>query len=146
MISQHELALGADTKDRGPGTGKFPRRKQTGKKYQGKVISFLECSTLVQKYVIFYKSSQRFLQRWTVNKLLLFKQSEWQSYLFYVKVSRLSTNVISFFSWCQILLLVYRDHSHRIFDIIFIYLFIYFETFDRLLKKWTENQLSFEEA
>lgn len=26
------------------------------------------------------------------------------------------------------------------------YLFIYFETFDRLLKKWTENQLSFEEA
>lgn len=49
MISQHELALGADTKDRGPGDREISPVQTNRKKYQSKVISFLECSTLVQK-------------------------------------------------------------------------------------------------
>ena len=51
MISQDELALGADTKDRGPGPGdrEISPVQTNRKKNQSKVISFLECSTLVQK-------------------------------------------------------------------------------------------------
>ena len=53
MISQHELALGADTKDRGPGTGKFPRCKQTGKKIRVKLFHFSSAVRLYRNKLFF---------------------------------------------------------------------------------------------
>lgn len=53
MISQHELALGADTKDRGPGTGKFPRCKQTGKNIRVKLFHFSSAVRLYRNKLFF---------------------------------------------------------------------------------------------